>query len=53
MLIERGFDPQTMFSIYNGVDFTPRTPAMDRAAYLKNVGLAAGRTMLCSASRRG
>ena len=42
MLIERGFDPQTMFSIYNGVDFTPRTPAMDRAAYLKSVGLAAG-----------
>ena len=23
MLISRGFDPQTMFSIYNGVDFTP------------------------------
>ena len=42
MLIERGFDPQTMFSIYNGVDFTPRTPAMDRAAYMKSVGLAAG-----------
>ena len=42
MLIERGFDPQTMFSIYNGVDFTPRTPAMDRAAYLKSVGLEAG-----------
>ena len=42
MLIERGFDPQTMFSIYNGVDFTPRTPAMGREDYLKSVGLAAG-----------
>ena len=42
MLIARGFDPQTMFSIYNGVDFTPRTPAMGREEYLQSVGLEAG-----------
>ncbi len=42
MLIARGFDPQTMFSIYNGVDFTPRTPAMGREEYLRSLGLAVG-----------
>ena len=39
MLISRGFDPQTMFSIYNGVDFTPVTPRMTREEYLKSVGM--------------
>ena len=42
MLISRGFDPQTMFSIYNGVDFTPRTPALTREEYLCSIGLTAG-----------
>ena len=39
LLISRGFDPQTMFSIYNGVDFTPVTPAMDRETYFQSIGL--------------
>ena len=39
LLISRGFDPQTMFSIYNGVDFTPRTPAKTRAEYCALHGL--------------
>lgn len=39
MLIERGFDPDRLFTIYNGIDFTPRTPALDRDAYLKSLGL--------------
>lgn len=39
LLITRGFDPQRMFSIYNGVDFsTPRNP-MDREAYFDAIGL--------------
>ena len=42
LLISRGFDPQTMFSIYNGVRFADAHPAMDRAAYLRSVGLEAG-----------
>lgn len=42
LLISRGFDPLTMFSIYNGVDFTPITPKLDRAAYLESIGLKAG-----------
>ncbi len=42
LLISRGFDPDRLFSIYNGLDFSPRTPALDRAAYLKSVGLEAG-----------
>ena len=38
-LIDRGFDADRLFSIYNGLDFTPRTPALDRTAYLKSLGL--------------
>lgn len=41
LLISRGFDPQTMFAIYNGVDFTPITPKLDRSAYLKSIGMEA------------
>lgn len=41
MLISRGFDPQTMFSIYNGVDFTPVTPKMNREEFLASIGLTA------------
>lgn len=39
LLIQRGFDPLTMFSIYNGVDFTPVEPAQDREQFFQNVGL--------------
>ena len=34
LLISRGLDPLSMYSIYNGVDFTPVVPAMNRAEYL-------------------
>ena len=39
LLISRGFDPQTMFAIYNGIDFTPVTPKLGREEYLRSVGL--------------
>lgn len=39
LLISRGFDPDRMFTIYNGLDFTPRTPRMDREEYLRSLGL--------------
>ena len=42
LLVSRGFDPQTMFAIYNGVDFTPVTPKLNRAAYFSSIGLQAG-----------
>jgi len=42
LLISRGFDPQTMFAIYNGVDFKPISPNMTRAEYLQSIGLEAG-----------
>ena len=42
LLISRGFDPDKLFTIYNGLDFTPRTPALSRAEYLASVGLEAG-----------
>ena len=32
LLIARGFDPDRLFPIYNGIDFTLPPPAMDRAA---------------------
>ena len=38
-LISRGFDADRLFSIYNGIDFTPRTPSMNREEYLKSLGL--------------
>ena len=41
LLISRGFDPDRLFTIYNGLDFSPRHPAMDRQAYLRSVGLEA------------
>lgn len=41
LLISRGFNPQTMFSIYNGVKFAPVAPALGREAYFQSVGLQA------------
>ena len=41
LLISRGFDPNKLFSIYNGLDFTPRPAKMDRAAFFRSVGLDA------------
>ena len=37
LLISRGFDPDRLFTIYNGLDFTPHTPALDREQYLRSV----------------
>ena len=39
LLISRGFDPHRLFTIYNGLDFTPRVPTLDREAYLKSLNL--------------
>ena len=41
LLITRGFDPDRLFTIYNGLDFTPRTPALGREEYFRSVGLEA------------
>ena len=41
LLISRRFDPEKLFAIYNGLDFTPRTPALGREEYLRSVGLEA------------
>ena len=38
LLISRGFDPDNLFAIYNGLDFTPRSASMDRQAYWRSVG---------------
>ncbi|MBP1737107.1 MAG: polysaccharide pyruvyl transferase CsaB [Oscillospiraceae bacterium] len=41
LLINRGFAPDRLFAIYNGLDFTPRPVAQDRHAFFRSVGLNA------------
>ena len=40
LLISRGFDPQTMFSIYNGVPFLETPPARSREEVFEEAGLS-------------
>lgn len=39
LLISRGFDPQKLFSIYNGVDFPPKPANLSRAEYLESLSI--------------
>ena len=39
LLISRKFDPDRLFTIYNGIDFTPRVPAVSRENYLRSQGI--------------
>ena len=39
LLVGRGFDPQQMFAIYNGLDYTPRVPPLNRQEFLGSLGL--------------
>lgn len=41
LLIERGFPPNEIFTIYNGVDFSVEPENDDRIAYLRGLGLDA------------
>ena len=41
LLISRGFDPEKLFAIYNGLDFTPREASMSRMDFFRSVGLNA------------
>lgn len=41
LLISRGFDPEKLFAIYNGLDFTPRQSKMSRMDFFRSVGLKA------------
>ena len=38
LLIKRGFDPDRLFTIYNGIDFTPAPSQGERLAYLRGLG---------------
>ena len=38
MMISRGFSPARVFTIYNGIDFTPPQRTGDRGAYLSQFG---------------
>lgn len=37
-LIRRGFRPNNMFSIYNGIDFSVNVPKTDRRSYFSRIG---------------
>jgi len=39
LLIRRKFDPERLFPIYNGLDFSPQTPAVSREEFHRSVGL--------------
>lgn len=38
-LVKRGFDPEKIFTMHNGIDFSAPRPAVSRAAYFKGMGL--------------
>ena len=40
MLIRRGFQPNNIFTVYNGMDFTRPVSLTDRTAFLQQYGLA-------------
>lgn len=40
LLISRGFDPQRVYTLYNGVDFSRQPEIIPRAEYLKSIGLS-------------
>ncbi|NLH00875.1 MAG: glycosyltransferase, partial [Clostridiales bacterium] len=44
LLIERGFSPNKIFTIYNGVDFSVEPKNDDRISYLRGLGLDADET---------
>ncbi len=39
LLISRGFDPQRVFTIYNGIDFSVPPQPVEREAFLDSIGL--------------
>ena len=39
LLISRNFDPQRVYTLYNGVDFSQQPEIIPRAEYLKSIGL--------------
>lgn len=41
LLISRGFNPERLFAIYNGLDFTPDPTPINRQAFFRSVGLQA------------
>ena len=40
LLISRNFDPQRIYTLYNGVDFSAERDPMPREEYLQSIGLA-------------
>lgn len=40
LMISRGFDPQRIFTLYNGIDFSVRPDYPPREAYLRSLGVS-------------
>lgn len=42
LLISRGFEPNSLYVIYNGLDFSRSAPASDRSAFFSRIGMDIG-----------
>ena len=40
LLISRGFNPQNLYTLYNGVDFSKKPSVIPREEYLRSIGLS-------------
>ncbi len=52
LLIGRGFDPYKLFTLNNGIEFTPLAPSEDRESYLKKLGIDDENAILCGIAAR-
>lgn len=52
LLISRGFPPERIFTIYNGLDFTEDSKQFDRRAYLAKLGIDADTCVVAGIAAR-
>lgn len=53
LLIERGFDPYKLFTLNNGIEFSPLTVSTPREEYLKKLGISCTEnTVVCGIAAR-
>lgn len=46
MLINRGFNPDHIFTVYNGIDFTKEIPPVDKGTFLNKYGVPVDNSIL-------
>ncbi len=52
LLISRGFDPYKLFTLNNGIEFTPLAPSEDRKSYLEKLGIDDDDAVICGIAAR-